>query len=298
VLKNDIRRYFASMFMNTINSAEMKKIESYFRTFMIGPCKFVAEHQALPELGLPDKVVTAGPRLMSHYALGCFVQYPDMVLCLKNSSIITSTGWAGTKIVMQLEVKGTRIHDLDFDDWVPQMVHLGELYRRALGLRSAPSVQVKKRRMVAATGTSSTVKPSTNGVSLSAAEIGAHIGAFCEDVNAPARYERSEEARSETRDVEPATAVDDFTKVRRESSTNQAKRGRIPKSRRSRVVHVDDDDMEIPEAYVRSLFSKARVLPKPVDMLLGGTITLFLDESNHIQHMTLDMSQLNRKPCH
>jgi hypothetical protein len=120
IVKNDIRRHMATMFMNTINSADLSKIQSYFRTFVVGPCMFVAEHQAKPEMRLPDKLITAGPRLMSHYVLGCFVQYPDMVMSLRSSRIVSNPRCAGSKIIMEMDIRGTKLNDLEFSDWVPQ----------------------------------------------------------------------------------------------------------------------------------------------------------------------------------
>eukprot|EP01032_Pedospumella_encystans_P036062 gene36062-40788_t len=83
VMKNDIRRYFSRMFMNTINSGDFGKLQDYFNTFMMGPTKFVANHEKVdPSLHIPSLLIADGPRLMAHYLLGTFVMYPDMILLM------------------------------------------------------------------------------------------------------------------------------------------------------------------------------------------------------------------------
>jgi hypothetical protein len=150
IMKNDIRRYFSRMFMNTINSADFRNIQSYFHTFMAGPCKFVMAHETLPDLRIPDRMVTAGPRLMSHYLLGCFVQYPDMVISMKSSNIVTSSSWAGTKIVMEMEIRSTKMYDLEQDEWIPQIAELGAKYSEAQAVKAAAEAQAAKKRRKAA----------------------------------------------------------------------------------------------------------------------------------------------------
>ena len=45
----------------------------------------------------------------------------------------------------------------------------------------------------------------------------------------------------------------------------------------------------IPEEYSRALCAQARLLPTPMMVQMTGTITMFLDENNHIQHMNMNL---------
>lgn len=131
VMKHDIRRYFARMFMNTVNSADFVRTQNFFSTFMTGPCRFVSEHEVRPEFAIPSLMVAIGPRIMSHYLLGCFVMYPDMVMSMIDSRIVTSSSWSGTKIVMHMKVQATKMYDIELADWIPQLATLDEHYAAA-----------------------------------------------------------------------------------------------------------------------------------------------------------------------
>jgi hypothetical protein len=333
IMKNDIRRYFSRMFMNTINSADFRNIQSYFHTFMAGPCKFVADHELIPEFKIPGRLVAAGPTLMSHYLLGCFVQYPDMAMTMKNSSIVTSTSWAGTKIVMEMEIRSTKMYDLDFSDWIPQITDLDTKYGEALALKAATEAQAVKKRRRAASLKAAVADLSLEPVSLESAigsvspgSAGGSVTCQGEWFPAPAVSATALVFTTETAaDLPDAPAVSPSAttavkqpvgknapkKTKPEGKASKSKSTAASKKRNSDDLELtsdasdlsalapdaaprSEDDFQIPEAYVHSLFAKARLLPKPIELVLGGTITMFLDENNHMQHMGLDMRQTNR----
>jgi hypothetical protein len=270
IMKNDLRRYYPSMFMNTINSAEFRNIQSYFHTYMAGPCGFVATHQVNKEIGIPDRLATAGPRLMSHYLLGCFVQYPDMVLSMKDSRIVTNVGCAGSKIVMDMEVCATKIYDLEVQDWVPQVTALGEMYQQALVEKVAARQAGKRRRRVA-------------GVVDNASPNAAPLHAICP--SAPAQFVTAVASAETMRGPNVTKSRSPNTKRGREVTATSRSTGR--------KLALHEADFEIPEAYMHALFSRARLLPRPVELVMTGTITMFLDATHHMQHMCLDMRQIN-----
>lgn len=47
----------------------------------------------------------------------------------------------------------------------------------------------------------------------------------------------------------------------------------------------------IPEEFLHSLVTHATLLPHPVQLHMMGSITMFLDENNHIQHMNMTLRQ-------
>jgi len=129
VFKNDIRRFFANMFMNTVNSADFHRTEDFFRTFMTKQCSFVSQQQLSQEFRVPNALYTIGSRQFAHYLLGCFVMYPDMVLRMTDAQVITSNTWAGTKIIMNVEYHLTKTHDIPVECWVPPTPALDRVYK-------------------------------------------------------------------------------------------------------------------------------------------------------------------------
>lgn len=155
VAKNDIRRFFSSMFMNTVNSADFHRTEDFFRTFMTNDCTFVSQQELGSEFRVPKALHAVGPRLFAHYLLGCFVMYPDMALSMTDTKIVTSSNWTGTKIVMQVEYKLTKTCDIPVECWIPPADTLGKLYSvdSLSGMMSAMQLTGKGNRRKCATPT-------------------------------------------------------------------------------------------------------------------------------------------------
>lgn len=61
----------------------------------------------------------------------------------------------------------------------------------------------------------------------------------------------------------------------------------------SSVFSLYEDTPIISEAYVKSLYSKAKLLPSPQTLVMRGTITLQLDNDDHIYDITTDFVQVN-----
>jgi len=158
VVKNDIRRYFSNMFMNTVNSADFHRTEDFFRTFMANDCTFVSQQELGSEFRVPSALHTVGPRLFAHYLLGCFVMYPDMALSMSDTKIVTSSTWTGTKIVMQVEYKLTKTCDIPLECWVPPATALSRVYSASTivnmvsAIRAAPQGRGKKNVTPTSTG--------------------------------------------------------------------------------------------------------------------------------------------------
>ncbi len=125
---NDVRRHYARMFITSVNSSDLLSVDSFFSTFMSGPCHIVANHRLSTVYGMPAHLDATGPRQFAHYLLGCFVTFPDLVLKLKDSKIITSTAWKGSKIVMDVEAHCTKIYDIPDYQWVPEVDKLSTMY--------------------------------------------------------------------------------------------------------------------------------------------------------------------------
>ena len=291
VMKNDIRRYFSRMFMNTINSGDFGKLQDYFQTFMKRPTKFVANHEHVdPSLHIPSQLIADGPRLMAHYLLGTFVMYPDMILLMNGTRITTSTSWTGTKIEMDVECFSTKMYDLSIDDWIPQLSTLGERYRKLI----AEKKQHLREEQSAADATASTCSTS------SAHSISSSDTIKCESISVDS-FVASGEINNINDGCTASTAGPDTIGSIDDQKDSQSKRKRNEPSAISRAtsssnsnacITSDVTDGRIPEEFIHSLATHATLLPHPVQLHMSGSITMFLDENNHIQHMNMTLRQL------
>lgn len=307
VVKNDIRRYYSQMFMNTINCGDFNQLQGYFSTFMRGPAKFLANYGNFnPNLRLPTRLVADGPKLMSHFLLGVFVMYPDMVMQMKDTRIITSSAWTGTKIEMSVEFLATKMYDLSIDDWVPELETLEEKcssltkgkrdeFRNYLPSPApgGPTDLTKNvlNRSEECLGSSSSV--STSPSSLSSVDSTVNVGNSILSDNSyqdspyptnPAQRERSQGSDEKE---------NDFPASKRARTPDHAPSAVMP-SRSSTRKHrlsppYTPSSTLIPETYVRALCAQAALLPTPLELRMAGKVTLFLDENNHIQHMNMEV---------
>jgi len=128
VLKNDIRRCFAKMFINTINAGEFENMQQFVHTFMLPDCPFGLKVVMADNFGLPAVLHSVGPRMHVHYLLGGFVMFPDMVLTMGDSQIVTSNVWTGTKIVIPIDCRMTKTHHIPAECWIPPSDKVEKMY--------------------------------------------------------------------------------------------------------------------------------------------------------------------------
>lgn len=128
VMKNDIRRSFAKMYLNAINCGDFQKLQDFSQTFILPSCQFSASLRAKEEFRLPTNLYGVGPRTLIHHLLGCFVMFPDMVLTMGDVQIVTSNSWAGTKIVIPYECKFTKTHHIPTECWLPPPDKVEKMY--------------------------------------------------------------------------------------------------------------------------------------------------------------------------
>eukprot|EP01032_Pedospumella_encystans_P021593 gene21593-24488_t len=127
VMKNDIRRYYPQMFMNTVNSGDFDQLQSFFSTFMMRHAKFTVHHDNFnPTYHIPPIFAAEGPALMSHFHLGMYVMCPDMIMRVRSTRIVTSNTWTGTRIEMSVDISCNKVSDLSAEEWVPQLEYLEE----------------------------------------------------------------------------------------------------------------------------------------------------------------------------
>lgn len=348
VMKNDIRRHYSRMFMNTVNSADFANMQNYFNTFMAGPCKFIADHITHPDFAIPDRMIADGPRLMAHYLLGCFIMYPDMTLTMRDTRIVTSSSWVGTKIVMEMEIHSTKMYDLDLDAWVPQISTLEACYEAAQRENALPKA-LSDAKIDLITDLTSVNETAVRAVGPGGQEKGTGVPPLCREVSDKSASQAMTSLSSGSGSLEdkiiqlalprvdpatcgtvheqvvlgvsapPAVAVTTPPTPRRSKGKRGGRKGTATAAVSAQVGQgkrkvdelgnpacITSNDAEctsraapshqhshIPEAFVQTLFARAKLLPVPKELFLLGEITMFLDENNHIQHMNLAMVQKN-----
>jgi len=284
VMKNDIRRYYSRMFMNTINSGDFNMLQNYFATFMRGNTKFLANYDNFdPKYSLPSRLVANGPKLMSHFLLGILVMYPDLVMQMNNTVITTSNAWSGTKIEMSVAFSATKLYALSDDEWVPQLHVLEEKCSQLMKeTRKKGTVAVPSRQCSTSFSASTTSSISSTSSSSSVAY------SVLESSKNTSRCDGSGLPRS------ASSLANDLTHGNRNSAAGKRKRVvQTTHNRSDDTVNTtvqsrqQQKDNNISEAYVRALCAQAVVLPIPMIISMEGTITMFLDENNCIQHMNM-----------
>lgn len=271
VMKNDIRRYFATMFMNTLNSGDFCKLQDYYQTFMKSQTRFIADHKEIDDrYNIPNTLETCGPRLMAHYLLGTFIMYPDMVLIMNGTRLTTSNAWKGTKVDIDMDVLATKMYDLSVDEWLPQLSTLEEKYQLVME-EKRKAVLAKKHKQCVEIDALTTLHVAKLDKSPDYA-----VTEAVSDASSPCGSEY---------DFEPHHLTDSDVNVGQKRKPGRS----LSAGDASGVAQVFQPPVHIPEEYVHSLVAKAKLLPEPAQLRMKGTISMFLDENNHIQHMNMTM---------
>ena len=268
VMKNDIRRYYAQMFMNTVNSGDFDKLQGFFSTFMMGPGKFVVNHDDFDaKYRLPPLLTAEGPKLAVHFHLGMFVMYPDTVIRMTNNRITTSNTWTGTKIEIGVNVLATKIYDLSDDEWIPQLEILNEKCNKLAEEKRIRLKYCPESPADTSAGTKSRAESSGPGETI--------------DGN----YAASDTTWNDNGSMEGNNDNNDGGdgKVGRDEGRPANKRRRGG----ARTAHTNGNSNFISEDYVRALCAQATLLSMPIQLSMTGVVSIFLDENNHIQHMNI-----------
>lgn len=268
VLKNDIRRHYCKMFLNTINSADIFNMQDFFNTFMVGNCKFVADQKFSPEFLFPDRLSTNGPRLAAHYVLGVFLMLPDLVVKLVDSQIITSNAWSGSKIQLQVQIVCTKVCDIPMKAWIPDQQFLDKVYEQ----HSLKSV-LKVADMVRQTASSS--EPVDPEDCTKNTEVDTHLT----DQNAT--YQQRIQLTNSADDVDQPVNVHEYCL---KTGINEEGAETLSSAAFAQAY--------IPYSYIRTLSNEATPLAQPLYSQNFGTITFYLDSNNHIQHMYMNLAPL------
>lgn len=135
------------MYLNAINCGDFQRLRDFSSTFVLPSCQFTASLWAKEEFRLPNFLHGVGPRTLVHHLLGCFVMFPDMVLIMGDTQVITSNTWTGTQVVIPFECRFTKTHHIPTECWIPPEDQVEKMYAEpsvdrmmaALSLHDSPN---------------------------------------------------------------------------------------------------------------------------------------------------------------
>lgn len=109
ILKTDMRRYLATMFCNVMNSADSRFISSFFRQVCVSSCRSV-DYSCCPSLPrkVPIKFLDGLDAIIDRLCEDLHA-IPDFALSIKESFTQHRLDQPGSKVVMKVQVKGTKV---------------------------------------------------------------------------------------------------------------------------------------------------------------------------------------------
>jgi hypothetical protein len=254
-LRNSIHSAYPLMLMNAINSADLTMIQSYFSAFMTGPCTFMVSLKADRQYGLPKALCAFGPQLFTHYLFGCFASYPDMAVKMHDSRTSYVNGRA--RITIDVTVCGTKILDIPEYEWAPGLERMSALYSNKSRSESGATTPAH----------SSSESDSADCLEDIITPDAAKETAMCEVTEQPGPDGMKKNKKKKSKMKLPIIAP---------SAANVAAAQRVPR---------------IPQEFVAATVCHARIVPVPKMLRTIGSMTLFLDEHNCMQHLLIDVDQ-------
>lgn len=264
--KNDIRRYFPSMFMNTCNSGDFHHIQSFLQTFMTNNCNCISTQKLPLTLKIPDLVVAEGPVLFAHYLLGLQMMCPDVTMRLKNSKVVTFSNSSVTKIIMDVECSLTKIAHIPYELWIPSPDMLSRLY----------TCSSLKNLYTTTSGTynnSSTSNDSTNRTT----NDNIRKRKNHTDINEN-DHNNSGNTTTATNSHNTTTTNNNINNNNNNKNNNTANNSHNTATNNS----ITTAATYIPESYMYKLTEVATLLPSPLSLNVHAQLVIVMDQRKHI----------------
>lgn len=113
ILRRDIRRTYANMFVNSINSGQPDMIARFITRFCTPYASSCFSHPDGDELKVMPNFEVSGSSGI--YAMFCaqLLQHPDLVIHMRTSKVVTSPESPGGVVVATCNGFGTKMYDID-----------------------------------------------------------------------------------------------------------------------------------------------------------------------------------------
>lgn len=121
VLKRDIRRNYASMFVNCLNGCDISVLSRFLKHYCT---RNVSLYQECPGIHYPPYVYMKGNDLIAlHWAWKMRI-LPDMIVRIKDVKVCVRDDTDRSKIMAQLEVVGTKLHEYPLNLVLPSLTNM------------------------------------------------------------------------------------------------------------------------------------------------------------------------------
>lgn len=118
ILKRDVRRTYAQMYLNVMNSGDISLILAYFQRFYDQNCTMIRMVQVTEngDIRQKDIVHTCGRDLIALHFASIVESIPDLVCQWRDASIRQHFGSSGSEVILEASFKGTRFYNLNLDE--------------------------------------------------------------------------------------------------------------------------------------------------------------------------------------
>lgn len=302
------------MFVNTMNSGDINQIQSFFKTFMAGPCKCAVQHRINQAYGLPQFLNVTGPDKFAHYLMGCFLTFPDMIFQLDSAKVVVSKDWKGSRIIMQTQIFGSKLREIAEYPWSPEVDSLSALYGE---MRVTPKAKVRKcvtnnqtdhftqvnqinqsrhddvcHSPERKTSRSSSISSINSGSSPSTSSSGA--SSPTSSYSQPGILSSHLVGGSGSTSLYGATSCDTSygSGISLQPNSKGPGRPKLAISTQAPYAREVPAPPRSPTQYMNMVIDQSRVLANPLQLHTRGTITLYLDEHNVMQYVLCEQNSV------
>ena len=118
----DIRRSYGNMFANVLNSVDPMLLNNFLVDQCKQDCTMVNECGHARNLCLPSRMELHGVQLLFEFWHGRMTMFPDGVMNIIDSKVITVSTSKISKVVTTFRMIGTKCFDLSMEDWLPSLL--------------------------------------------------------------------------------------------------------------------------------------------------------------------------------
>jgi len=118
ILKRDVRRTYAQMYLNVMNSGDISLTVAYFQRFYDQNCTMSRLMQVNEngQIRKTDMSQTYGRDLIALHFASLVESIPDLVCQWRDASIRQHLNSSGSEVILEASFKGTRFYNLNTDE--------------------------------------------------------------------------------------------------------------------------------------------------------------------------------------
>eukprot|EP00600_Ochromonadales_sp_CCMP1393_P001530 CAMPEP_0174990300 /NCGR_PEP_ID=MMETSP0004_2-20121128/21237_1 /TAXON_ID=420556 /ORGANISM="Ochromonas sp., Strain CCMP1393" /LENGTH=402 /DNA_ID=CAMNT_0016243877 /DNA_START=168 /DNA_END=1376 /DNA_ORIENTATION=- len=305
-IKADIRRSYCNMFANIMNSFDPQVVQNFMQNYCHHDVVMVNECGHAANLCLPARMEFHGVQPMFEFWHGRLVMFPDTIMDITDTKICTRSDWDDgySQVVIKFTIQGTKIYDLDLDEWMPTAIvdREGNMTSSSSSSSTAP-VSAPNTTVATAVTTTATTRPkdknfsSTSSSSLAPSSLsGATSVSASSTMTQFSRSAPIISAESVGKAI-PTTATSATSSV----SSSFPARDRVlppqeawPDCRREKEAKRQLLTPEtLPDISKLTLSDFAKVEPNPVRMNVEGAMVIHVNQFDQISRIDFKSTAMN-----